>query len=206
VAAESKSLVGKRVRPQSLTLTVEINALDYLERAGQFITEADTNPKAWKWVVLALHGALYGFAIAACKGTNYETIIRRTKKGAEHLISLNEALIKCMDPACMGTLYGGIALKLTDSQKDSIRRLKKTLRNNFEHYVPRSWSIEIHGLPQISIDVLDVILFLAVDTFRYQHLNQSQRRRVKSIVYQSKKRLSNSRLHREALMAVAKTQ
>src|SRR4030095_10116296 len=195
-----------RSRQKWLTLTEETNALDYLERAGQFITEADTNPSAWKWVVLALHGALYGFAIAACKGTNYETVIRKTKRGAEHLISLDEALTKCADPACMGTLKGGLALRLTDSQKNSIRRLKKTLRNNFEHYVPRAWSIEIHGLPQISMDVLDVISFLAVDTFRYQHLNQSQRRRVKSIVYQSKKRLSSSRLHREALMAVAKTQ
>ncbi len=98
----------------------------------------------------------------------------------------------------MGTLHGGLALDLTDSQKDSIRRLKKTLRNNFEHYVPRGWSIEIHGLPRISIDVLDVILFLAVTTFRYQHLNASQRRRLKSIVYQSKKMLIASRLYREA--------
>jgi hypothetical protein len=106
----------------------------------------------------------------------------------------------------MGTLKGGLALRLTDSQKNSIRRLKKTLRNNFEHYVPRAWSIEIHGLPQISMDVLDVISFLAVDTFRYQHLNQNQRRRVKSIVYQSKKQLRSSRLHREALMAVAESQ
>ena len=198
MAAECRSAVVKRVKPRSLTLTEETNALDYLERAGQFITEADTNPTAWKWVVLALHGALYGFAIAACKGTNYETVIRKTKKGAEHLISLDEALTRCANPALMGTVYGALALNLTASQQDSIRRLKKTLRNNFEHYVPGTWSIELHGLPQISMDVLDIISFLAVDTFRYQHLNQSQRRRVKSIVYQSKKRLSNSRLHREA--------
>jgi hypothetical protein len=84
------------------------------------------------------------------------------------------------------------------------KEYEKALRNNFEHYVPRVWSIELHGLPQISMDVLDVISFLAVDTFTYQHLNQSQRRRVKSIVYQSKRRLSSSRLHREALMATAK--
>jgi hypothetical protein len=196
----------KRVRPKSLTLTEETNALDYLERARQFITETDTNPRAWKWVVLALHGALYGFAIAACKGTDYQTIVRKTKRGAEHLISLDEALTLCANPTWMGTLHGGLALTLTDSQKDSIRRLKKTLRNNFEHYVPGVWSIEIHGLPQISMDILDVISFLAVGTFRYQHLNQSQRRRVKSIVYQSKKHLSSSRLHREALMAVSKNQ
>jgi hypothetical protein len=194
----------KRVRPKWIRFTEETNALDYLERAGEFIAQAEEDPRAWKWVVLALHGALYGFSIAACKGTDYQTVVRKTKKGTEHLVSLDEALTMCADPDWMGTLHGGLALDLTASQKDSIRELKKTFRNNFEHYVPRGWSIEIHGFPQIAMDVLDVISFLAIETFRYQHLNQSQRRKVKSIVYQAKKRMGKSRLHAEALAAVAK--
>lgn len=145
----------ERIRSKWLKFTEETNALDYLERAGQFISQTEANPSAWKWVVLALHGALYGFAIAACKDTDYQTVVRRTKKGTEHLISFDEALTMCADPAWMGTVHRGLALQLTDSQKDSIRRLKKTLRNNFEHYVPGGWSIEIHGLPRISIDILD---------------------------------------------------
>ncbi len=99
----------------------------------------------------------------------------------------------------MGTLHGGLPLKLSASQEDSLRRLKQTLRNRFEHYSPGVWSIQLQGLPQIAIDVLDVISFLAVGTFRYQHLNQRQRRRVRSIVYQSKKLLRRSSLHQEAL-------
>src|SRR5690606_28213392 len=130
---------------------------------------------------LALHGALYGFAIAACKHTSYQSVVRVNKKGEEYLISLDKALSMCADPEWMSTLYGGRALELTPGQKDSIRRLKKTFRNNFEHYVPKSWMIEIHGFPRITMDVLDVIRFLAVETVRYQHLNQAQRRRAKSI-------------------------
>jgi hypothetical protein len=196
-------LSARRVRLPSrwVRLTDETNALDYLERAGSFIRETEDNPFAWKWVVLALHGALYGFAVSACKGTDYETVVRRTKKGAERLVSLDAALQMCKDEAWMGTLHGGLPLKLSASQEDSIRRLKQTLRNRFEHYRPGVWSIEIHGLPQIAIDVLDVISFLGVGTFRYQHLNESQRRRVRSIVYRSKKLLRSSSLHREASMA-----
>jgi hypothetical protein len=48
-------------------LTEESNALDYLERAAQFIREATADDHAWKWVVISLHGAIYGFAICACK-------------------------------------------------------------------------------------------------------------------------------------------
>ena len=182
-----------------LRFTEETNALDYLERAGEFIQRALTDPKAWKWVVLSLHGALYGFAIVACKTSNPSSIVKTTKKGHERLITLDEALEMCKDANWMGTLYGGIPLNVSARQADSIRRLKETLRNNFEHYIPSLWLIELHGMPQIAIDILNVIRFLAIETFRYQHLNQSQERKIRSIIFQSKKLLTKSALHLESL-------
>jgi hypothetical protein len=195
----------ENIRPKWLRFTVETNALDFLERAGEFIRQTESDITAWKWVILALHGALYGFAIAACRSTDLENIIHRTKKGVERLISLDEALRICQDGKWMGTLYGGKPLELTDSQKYSIRKLSKSLRNNFEHYIPKGWSIEIYGLASIAMDMLDIIRFLSVETFRYQHLNQSQRRRVKSIIYQSKRLLKKSNLYQEALVAKKST-
>ena len=180
------------VREKWLRFTAETNAFDYLERAQKFIQQTESDMKAWKWVILSLHGALYGFAICACRSTDYENIIRRTKKGIERLISLDDALRICQDKKWMETLYGGKPLILTENQKYSIKMLKKTLRNNFEHFKPKGWSIEIHGLPSIAIDILDIIRFLAVGTIRYQHLNQNQRRRIKSIVFQRKKLLKKS--------------
>jgi hypothetical protein len=182
-----------------LRFEVETNAIDYLVRAGEFIEQAQSNKKAWKWVILALHGALYGFAISACRGTDTDIVAPVTRRGHQRLISFDEALKKCQDAEWMGTMYHGYPLVLTDGQKDSIKRLKQTLRNNFEHYVPRGWSIEIHGMPTISMDVLDVIRFLAVETFRYQNLNLSQRRKIKSVVFQSKRTLKKSQLYRESL-------
>lgn len=105
----------------------------------------------------------------------------------------------------MGALYGGKPLELTESQKYSIKILKKSLRNNFEHYIPKGWSIEIQGLPGIAMDILDIIRFLSVETFRYQHLNQTQWRRIKSIIFQSKRLLKKSNLYQEALMAEEST-
>lgn len=191
----------QNIRAKWLRFTAETNALDFLERAEGFIRQTKSDIKAWKWVILALHGALYGFAISACRSTDYENIIYRTKKGVERLISLDDALRICQDGKCMGTLYGGKPLELTENQKYSIKKFKKSLRNNFEHYIPKGWSIEIHGLPGIAMDILDIIRFLSVETFRYQHLNQSQRRRIKSIIFQSKRLLKKSNLYQEALMA-----
>jgi hypothetical protein len=189
----------QNIREKWLRFTAETNALDFLERAGKFIQQTESDIKAWKWVILALHGALYGFTICACRSTSLENIIHRTKKGVEQLITLDEALLICQDRQWMGTLYGGKSLMLTENQKESIGIFKKTLRNNFEHFMPKGWSIEVHGLPSISMDILDVIRFLSVETFRYQHLTQTQRRRIKSIIFQSKRYLKNSTLYQEAL-------
>jgi hypothetical protein len=189
------------IKEKYLRFSEETNALDYLEKAGEFIKATSSDSTAWKWVILALHGALYGFAISACKGSDYQTVVKKTKKDSERLITLDEALSMCQDQGWMGTLHGGLSLSLSDSQKDSIRRLKATLRNNFEHYIPGGWSIEMHGFPLITMDILDVMRFLSVGTFRYQHLNQAQRNKIKSIVFQSKKILKNSYLHLELLEA-----
>lgn len=190
-----------RVQPKWLRLTEETNALDYLEKAECFIRETEKDPLAWKWVVLSLHGALYGFAICACRGTDYENVATKTKKGEYRLISFDKALKLCQDPSRMKMLIHSQPLVLSDSQKTSILRLKKELRNEMEHYVPKAWSIEIHGMPQIAIDVLHVIRFLALESGTYVHLNQAQIKRVKSYVYQGKRYLKKTKLYAEAQLA-----
>lgn len=172
-----------RIRTRWLQLTEEINTLDYLEQAYHYIRQTKTKDIAWKWVVLTLHGALYGFAICALQGTNPDNVIFRTKKkGIEKLISFGEALKRCQDPKWLHR-----PVKLSNQQKESIRKLKHEFRNNFEHYVPKLWAIELSGMPQIAIDVLEVIRFLALDTGSYTRFNSTQKKKVKSIVFQSKR-------------------
>src|SRR4030042_1832502 len=114
----STRMTRRKIQPKWLRLTEETNALDFLERAAEFIHRTESDRNAWKWVVLALHGALYGFAIAACKGVDSEVVIHRTKKGEERLISLDDALKMCQDGRWMGSLITGQALTLTDRQKE----------------------------------------------------------------------------------------
>lgn len=81
-------------KEQWLRLSEEKNAIDYLEKAAFFIKESSANHNQWKWVIIGLHGALYGFAIAACRGTDSRSVL--TKKG--RLISFWQALIKMSRP------------------------------------------------------------------------------------------------------------
>lgn len=187
----------KKNRSKYLRLTVETNALDYLEKADFYIKQTERNVIAWKWVILSLHGSLYGFAICACKGTDPDNVTYEKKNGEKWLIDFNKALKRCQDPNYMQMTVMSKHLQLSESQEKSINILKNVLRNKLEHYIPISWSIEIHGMPQITIDVLDVIRFLALDTGNYVMLNFSQIKKIKSIIYQSKQILKKSYLYKE---------
>ncbi|MGB3346528.1 MAG: hypothetical protein WBA71_04660 [Candidatus Humimicrobiia bacterium] len=195
---------NSKIKAKYLSLSEEENALDYLEQAYNFIKQTENDNFSWKWVIIALHGALYGFAICALKGTNPDRVTYTTKSGKK-LISFNEALKRCQKPKYMNMLVTSKCLQLTDAQKESIHYLKDTFRNNFEHFVPKSWYIELHGMPKIVIDVLDVIRFIALDTGNYIDLTEKQRKRVESIVFQSKEILKMSTLYKESELSRKKS-
>lgn len=185
-----------KIKAKWLRLTEEMNALDYLHKAYYFIQQTGKEKINWKWVAISLFGALYGFAICACRGTDSSSVLVKTKKG-DKLISFSEALKRCQDPKCMKMTIMSKHLELLEQQKESIRKLKNVFRNNFEHYAPMGWSIEIHIFPKITLDVLEVIRFLALDTGNYVHLNSYQKRKVKSYIFQGRKILKQSNLYKE---------
>lgn len=197
----TQSKLKKVVHAKYIRYTEETNALDYLEKACSYMFSIENNPLNWKWAIISLHGSLYGFAISTLQGTNYETVTYTNKKGVRKLISFDEAIKGCQNKDRMTWTVMSKPLALTKEQQDSIRRLSQEFRNNFEHYMPMSWSIEIHGFPRIAIDILDTIRFLALDTGNYTHLNISQQKRIKSLIYQAKKSLTKSKLYQESVLA-----
>jgi hypothetical protein len=53
-------------------------------------------------------------------------------------------------------------LKPSGMQSRSVRKLN-AFRNDFIHFVPKGWFIEVSGLPQIADDCLNIISFLAFE-------------------------------------------
>ena len=180
-----------------LSLSEETNALDYLDRAAAFIKKTPENAKAWKWVVISLHGSLYGFAVAASRGTDYEKIL--TKKG--YLLGFWKVLNKCQDSNHMRMLINSKHLELTNSQSKSIETLVKWLRNKFQHFKPGLWSIEIHGMPRIAIDVLEVIRFLARETHTHIKLSKKEEGLVDKLVKESIDFIKGTELYTESNLA-----
>lgn len=185
-----------KLKPSYLEVTEETNAINYLEQAHRHILETQNRVFAWKWVAITLHGALYCFAVCAVKGTDPSRVTRTTKKGQERLIVFDEALKRAQRPQWMRQFTNSRVLELSEGERRSIRFLKKTLRNKFAHYIPLHWMLELHGMPQIALDVLRVVEFLAIHSGNVRL--GAREARVKRLLAESREVLLNSRLYAEA--------
>lgn len=184
------------MKHQYAQFSEESNALDYLEKTVEFIHRAEKHKTDWKWVILSLHGALYGFMICALKGTDPDRVLIRNKKGKPSLISFNQALEWCQDEARMVMTSASKVLHLSECQKHSLKNLQ--VRNSFAHYQPCVWSIELHDLPQMIIDGLEITRIVALESGNYMHLSVEARERIDSLVAEGVRVLHQSYLFREA--------
>ena len=179
-------LAGKR---KKFRCTEEYNAIDYLQRTFQFLQETESQPQAWKWVILALYGSLYSFALLACRGKDQDGVIVEGTGKTGTLISLTKALDLCQDTLWMNMILHSAALELTRSQQESLTALKNFLEENPGYCALCGDTIENIPLPHLVADVLEVITFLALETKAPQLLTATQSKRIKITLNKCKKLL-----------------
>jgi hypothetical protein len=189
------------IKAKWLRIEEHTNAYNYLEMVKYFLSVTESNVNYWKWVMISLHGAIYGFAVSSIRGTNSESVVLKTRKG-ERLISFNEALKRCQDKSWMQYALLNKVLVLNSSQNDSIRKMKDIFRNEFMHFKPKGWSIEIHDFPIIALDCLEVLRFLGIQAYSGYRHNQNKQRKVKSIVFQCKQLIKKSDLYKETVQLI----
>jgi len=129
----------------------------------------------WTWIIVCLHNALQGFMVLALRGTNNIDVL--TKDCAIEWLAAYERgdgqypeqkldkflnLYKKVKSERMKMYVNSQPLKPSGSQGRSVRKLN-AFRNDFIHFVPKGWSIEVTGLPQIVDDCLNIISFLAFE-------------------------------------------
>lgn len=68
----------------------------------------------------------------------------------------------------------GAIIAITQSERDSFRRLHD-LRNQFSHFTPKGWSIELAGLPHIFLDMVGVLEKMSADPWPFRHMTEEER-------------------------------
>lgn len=171
--------------------------VDAVAHSADLSTQLKKSPRHWKWLILSLHQALQGTFVCALRGVDTAGINVLTEKSAKemwqwldvdsHKIPHPEAPLERLAP--MLDLFKRVksARYLQEPQRLSAtlqitRDIKKlnSLRNEFGHFVPKSFSLEISGLPRIASRCCDIIehLTLAHPTFSH-HMTGNKNRRLK---------------------------
>lgn len=147
-------------------------AISSLEMAFEAVSAVLEDIYRWKWAILGFHNALQGFMVLSLRGTDGLNVLKDRDKEKWLRAHYNKTTYPNGKLDSFLNLYKKIKSDKMflydnrsqifvpkDTQEYSIRRLN-SLRNEFIHFVPKGWSLETSGLPDICLNCIDVIKFL----------------------------------------------
>ena len=156
----------------------------------------------WTWVIVCLHNALQGFMVLALRGTNNINVLtedcaiewlaayeRGDGQYPEQKLDNFLNLYKKVKSERMKMYVNSQSLKPSGTQGRSIKKLN-AFRNDFIHFVPKGWVVEVSGLPQIVDDCLNIIWFLAFECGNIFWQKQEQETLTKVLLERSKQSIS----------------
>ncbi len=135
----------------------------------------EKEPKVYKWIVLALHSALQGACICHLVTTASPLGVVSNKNAKEWVAYFNRsqkdiemkvpgtfilALPELLDKVRLENSAGcghSEKIEITDNEVEWLKRIHKELRNQFVHFEPVGWSIEVSGIPDIAELVAKII-------------------------------------------------
>jgi hypothetical protein len=144
-------------------------SLAMLDRALDAVTK---DSAAWKWIVIATHSALQS-AIACHLSSVGNSFLVATQEDAEAWLRAHEngdpypEMMMDSFPNLYDKLkkvqVHGYRFSPKDQQGRSMKKINE-FRNEFVHFMPKGWSLQLDGLPKICTDCLNVIAELNQDT------------------------------------------
>lgn len=166
-------------------------SLRHAMRAAQFVGE---DAQAWKWVAMALHSALQGACVChltttaiplgavternACEWLAYFEDSRtnpNAKPPKTHLMGLPDLLKAVRKPYSAGNRSNAAGIAISDSELGWLRRFHEDIRNQFVHFEPMGWSIEVSGIPEIATLVARIIGEVLQIGYAFRHQERARR-------------------------------
>lgn len=160
--------MSKSIWLRTSELTEAVEGLDaYVSN----LKNAKRDSYYWKWAIITLHNSLQGFMVCALRGTsNLAVLSAESAREWMDAFENNKPYPKEKLDDFLNLykkIKGNYMLQYVDSKKfvpkaqqgSSVRRLN-SLRNDFIHFVPCGWSLEVSGVPHICNDIDAIIDFL----------------------------------------------
>ena len=153
----------------------ERQAVEGLSSVYGFSRDLELESANWRWVVIALHSTVQGFMVLALRHGN--GLLALSPKSHREWMEAYESggtyppekldtylgLYSKIKSPTTGQIGGNRRFVPERDQGRSIKRLD-SIRNEFIHFTPKGWSLELDGLPSICLDCLQLVRFLGWDT------------------------------------------
>lgn len=169
-----------------------ISAIEMLATVSELVA---SRPSYWKWMIIAAQDALQAAIVCAvADSTGISVLSERSAKRVLAFLEGKETDYPGEWLADFGELLKRSPLELEQSQADDIRKLH-FFRNEFSHFTPMTWCIELAGLPRLVLTALAAIEALLAEQQVQIHLESEQTERIQA----------NMTRARSALTALATT-
>lgn len=145
-----------------------ISALEMLAEMAQCLAN---DRYRWKWTIISMHNALQAFMVIALRHSD-GLLTLKDKIAAQWLKWYREGgefprqkldnfqnLYKKVQGDGMLRYVNSKRFEAGPQHDRAVKKLNE-LRNEFIHFVPKGWSLELTGLPEICLDCLEIIEFL----------------------------------------------
>jgi hypothetical protein len=154
----------------------EREAVLALAFAEELLPRTTSDSYYWKWLILAIHNSLHAFMVMALSDSDgglsaatktsrarWLTAYRAGEPEPELRLKSVPDLLEALKSPAMRRFVHSRILVPTDQEGESVLRLHR-LRNQFIHFQPMTWYVEIAGLPTLLLDCLSIIEFVAFES------------------------------------------
>lgn len=152
------------------------------------------DPQAWKWVALALHSALQGACVCHVV-TTASPVGAVTKQNARewlayfdasrleptvkppktYLMALPDLVKAVRKPRSAGDRSNSVGVTISDRELRWLSRFHEEVRNQFVHFEPQGWSLEVSGIAQLGKVIGRIIEEFLDMGWAFRHAEQAWR-------------------------------
>ena len=144
----------------------------------------ENDPQAYKWGILALHSALQGACVCHLVDSiaplgvvynqqewiDYFNNRDENKRPKTKLKSLPELLNALQN----SDTYKNGKIEISKKEYDRLKYFNDKIRNQFVHFEPQGWSLEISGLPDFACLIAKIIKEIHSKGYAFCHLHDDE--------------------------------
>lgn len=167
----------------------ECEAANAMDMAARFAVGVATDLHLWRWIIIALHNAAQGvmvlslrhgnglLALSADSFASWMAAYEKNEPLPPEKLDSYLNLYKKVKHKKHGKVGGNTRFVPEATEGADIKRID-SLRNEFIHFTPKGWSLEVNGLPRICLSAARLVSFLALETSNVFWHNAEERSRL----------------------------